>query len=318
MLVCVPIHALAQRGTGYGENQAVAVVPDLSGELLDPASLSRFHLITRASFSDGNKVFSNSSYWSWEARANIRVINGLALAAVLPFGFVDVPGAPNKFFVGNFTAGIAGGGRILLSNEPNPDERAPSLRLGGGLDVYAPTAPKPSMDDTFLFNAQLAIANMRAYEPYLYLSNMMAFRGRAHADFTAGIVTAGIELGLTPAFTLNSNSDFLLWFSGGGRIAVRAGENVEPFLEAGSAIQISGPGLMLGDMGTPTKISPPLLISPGVRFHMLGVDPAAFVSFNFKTTSSVIFAIDLAGAVRSSRTDLSDDIFHGFGPSPEH
>jgi hypothetical protein len=311
-----PTAAFAEKPTGWVADRKLDPVPPLSTELLDPSGTSRFHLVGRVSFADSAHTFSSSSLWSFEGRAHIRVIEGLALSAVLPFGYFSQPGSPKEFFVGNFAVGVGGGGRILLTDDPSGEGRAPAIRIGGALDVYAPTAPKPAADDLFLAIAEIAVARMRAYEPYLYLANLMSFRGRAHADVTLDIFHAGFELGLTPAFTLSSSSEFYLWFSAAGRGSIRPTEWLEPFVEIGSAILILGPDTPIalpGGGSTKSYYSPPLRVTPGVRLHFLALDPAVFASFSFKESKSILFGLDLAGALRGSRSDLSEDIFRGFG-----
>src|SRR5262249_44796894 len=102
----------AHTPSAWFEGKRPEAVPDLSSDLVDPPGLSRFPLVSRAGFSNGSKVFSSSSIWSFEGRAHIRVIEGLALSAVLPFGLRSFSDEPHKFFLGNVTAGIGGGGKI--------------------------------------------------------------------------------------------------------------------------------------------------------------------------------------------------------------
>lgn len=273
-------------------------IPNISSELLDPNGLSRFHLVSRAVLTTDDQL------WSWEARANVRIIRGLSLAVTLPFALL-VPrsgSGDNQFFFGNFSVGVAGGGPVLVGA---PDD--PAISIGGALDIYAPTAPEPQPvpEDELLGRAQLAVASMRAYEPQLYLSNQMAFRARGLGRLRAGMLTGELELGLTPQFTLDSQSDFRILFSAAARVAVLPIRYVEPFVELGGSVEISGPGLL----------KPPFLITPGVRFHIADMlDPALFVSFNFVESSAVIFGIDLAGALRPAVRGGNDmeDFFSGF------
>src|SRR5215813_4384153 len=87
-LLALPARAAFAQSThtpsAWFEGKRPDMVPELSTELVDPTGLSRFHLVTRATFTDGSKVFSSNTVWSFEARAHIRVIEGLALHAVLP------------------------------------------------------------------------------------------------------------------------------------------------------------------------------------------------------------------------------------------
>lgn len=272
-------------------------IPNVSAELLDPHGLSRFHLVSRA------VLTTDDQRWSWEARANVRIIRGLSLAVTLPFGLlVPRSGGDNQFFFGDFSVGIAGGGQVLVGGPSDP-----AISIGGALDIYAPTAPEPQPipEDELLGRAQRAIASMRAYEPQLYLSNIMSFRARGLARLRVGMLTGELELGLTPGFTLDSQSDFRINFSAAARIAVLPIRAVEPFVELGGSMEISGPG----------EVKPPFLITPGVRFHIADMlDPALFVSFNFTDTSAIILGIDLAGALRPAVRGGNDmeDFFSGF------
>jgi hypothetical protein len=281
--------------------------PNISNELLDPDGRTRGHFVARASFADGQKTFSSSSLWSFEARFHVRIIEGLAATVVLPFGYLNLPApGPQQFFFGNFSLGVAGGGRIHLASDSTPESPGPLLRWGGGLEAYAPSAPRPNMgltpntqmatDSRFL--AEQAVARMRSYEPELYVGDVMSFRARLHADVSFNIVTAELELGLAPAFTLTSESSFLMWFSGAGRVSVRPINEVEPYLEMGAAVQVVGKN----------PLSPPFLITPGVRFHFWNLDPALFASFNFIDGKNIIFGVDLAGALRKTRADIGEDV----------
>jgi hypothetical protein len=287
-LIVAPLRAIAEPPDAS---------PNISSELLDPDGRTRGHFVTRASFADDQKTFSSSAVWSFEARIHLRITEGLAATVVLPFGYVDLP-APGtqQFFFGNFALGVAGGGRFHLAGDSNTESPGPILRLGGGLEAYAPTAPRPNGSDA-RFLAEQAVAGIRSYEPELYVGDVMSFRARVHADISINIVTCEIELGLAPAFTLTSESSFLMWFSGAGRVSLRPIDEVEPYLEMGSAVQIVGNN----------RLSPPFLITPGVRFHLWNVDPALFASFNLADAKQIIFGVDLAGALRKTRSDLGED-----------
>jgi hypothetical protein len=95
-----------------------------------------------------------------------------------------------------------------------------------------------------------------------------------------------------------------MWFHIAGRLAYVVTPELEPFLEMGSAIQLAGEN----DLG---ELSTPFLLTPGVRFHFFGLDPAIFVSFNFEEASAIIFGIDLAGALRPRRGEAGGDDFFG-------
>jgi hypothetical protein len=297
--------ALPTRSFGQAAEIAVDVappIPNISSELLDPQGLSRFHLVSRAVFSDDTSFTTDVEVWSWEARANIRIAPGLSLAANLPFGLL-VPGTgqQNQFFFGNFSVGVAGGGNVLIGG---PDDV--SIAVGGALDIYAPTAPEPEREDlSALGAAQARVASMRAYEPQLYLSNQMSFRARGLGRLRAQILTAELELGFIPTFTLDSQSEFGMLFGVAARIAVLPIRAIEPYVEVSGTVKITGD----------SELKPPYLVTPGVRFHIADtLDPAIFVSFNFVHSSAIIFGIDLAGALRPSVRGGGDmeDFFDGF------
>jgi hypothetical protein len=295
-LLFLPSRTFGQVAAGVSNDVAVPV-PSVSMELLDPQGLTRAHVVTRAILTEGADV----QRWSFEARANVRIIRGLSLSAVLPFGLlVPGPGAENQFFFGNLEVGVAGGGQLLIGGVDEP-----SFALGGALDIYAPTAKEPAPSQLELASAQAAIASMRAYEPQLYLSNTMSFRTRLLGRFRISMFTAELELGVVPGFSLDSRSDFSMLFGAGARFSVLPIRSVEPFLELGGTVQVSGPG----------ELSPPFLVTPGVRFHISDtLDPAIFVSFNFVDSGAVILGIDLAGALRPSVRggDDVEDFFDGF------
>lgn len=292
----------------FGQSAEVGIevpqpVPNISSELLDPQGLSRFHLVSRAAFSDSNALTAKVQTWSWEARANIRIVRGISLAAVAPFGLlVPGPGQVNKFFFGNLSVGVAGGGQLLLGGADQP-----AIAIGGGLDIYAPTAPQAerAQEDPALTGAELAVASMRSYEPQLYLPNLMSFRTRALGRLRIAFFTAELELGLTPGFTLDSRSEFIMFLSSALRTAVQPIREIEPYLELGGALQVAGDKI----------VRPPFLITPGVRFHLFDtIDPALFLSFNFVHGSAIIFGVDIAGALRPAigGHDEIEDFFSGF------
>lgn len=293
------ILAFAAAQTEYVQGEAPKPpqpeAPTFSSELLDPAGLSRFHLVTRATFSNGESVFSSGSAWSSEARAHLRITEGLALSGVLPIGFYrSSAGAIKKGFVGNIAVGIAGGKDIELSKAP---DSSTDLRLGAAIEVYLPSAPSgKELPD--LLRTESFIASIRPYEPNLYLPRFLSFRTRVHADIVLGGLVAGGELGVTPGWTVEAPSQFALLFSGAARASFEATHNVEPYLEMSGATQIAGKG----------DIRPPFLVTPGVRFHIAEfLDPAFFVSFNFVTPSAIIFGLDIASAIRSTKVPRGEN-----------
>src|SRR5688572_11362111 len=176
----------------HGDDKIEPLIPpNLSTELLDPVGLSRFHFVTRASFSDGDAVFADDATWTFEARAHVRIIPGLAITAVLPFGLFAPEGPGDTFFFGNFSVGIAGGGTFYFGTRDGAT--APMFRLGGALDIYAPTAPEPDANEPELARAEAAVISLRSYEPELYTPTAMSFRARAQAELTYDLFTAQLE-----------------------------------------------------------------------------------------------------------------------------
>lgn len=283
------------------DDRAVPAPTGMSTELIDPAGHSRFHLVSRATFSDGESVFSDDSLWTFEARAHVRVLPGLALSATLPFGFAALSGLEREFYFGNFSLGVAGGGTIHLG-EPSATP-GPRLHLAAGADVYAPTAPEPDEEDLSLRVAQGGVAGTRALEPWMYLSNLMSFRARAQVGLSIDVVTASLEVGLVPAFTLDTSAELVLWTSFAGRVSALPSDALEPFVELGSAIQLSGPG----------DASPLFQVTPGVRLHLGGFDPAIFVSIPLSEPTGLIFGVDLAGAFVPSRRASGEGVDDFFG-----
>ncbi len=243
-------------------------------DFVDPAGLTRFHLVTRTAFT------SAVNAWSYEARGHIRLTRGVALTAVLPVGLtagrenVDAYG-----FVGNIALGLTVGGALL-------EGPGPYLRMAGGFDVYAPSSPV----DEATYGERSTVAALRAYEPQLYLSRTLSFRGRVLVELDLEPVTFAAELGLVPALAIGGDRDgFGLLMSGAGRVAARLGTVFEPYLEVGATTQIAGDG----------EIAPPLVLTPGFRLHLAeAFSPALFVSVNFVVPEAVIIGLDLAAVVR--------------------
>lgn len=288
MLVCL---VLASASLAQVAVAPQAVVPTFSSELLDPEGFSRFHLVTRATFSDGDSVFSSASTWSAEARAHLRLADGLALSATIPIGVLRA-GAVREGFLGNVALGVAGGLGFPLSEGTGME-----LRIGGAIDVYLPTAPSP--DSLDLARAEGTVAAIRSYEPQLYIPRLFSFRPRLYADVILGGFQAAVELGITPGWTVKAPSQNLILFSAAGRASYQIGPYVEPYLELGGSTQIAGDG----------DVAPPFLLTPGVRFHIAEtLDPAIFLSFNFVTPSAVIIGVDIAGAFRKRKPPRDQDL----------
>ncbi|MEQ9500915.1 MAG: hypothetical protein RIT81_28860 [Deltaproteobacteria bacterium] len=249
-----------------------------STELLDPIGLTRFHLTSRG-------IFASRTGFGVEAKVQFRVADGVALSATLPFAIDESDGT-----VGNIAAGFTWAG--------TSGDHAQGFDFGGGLDVYLPVAGKNVGNGL--------IAALRAYEPMLYVPDLFSFRTRGYAAYRTPQFFAALELGLVPAFSLEGEGGTSFLLSAAGRVGATLGA-VEPFLEVAAAPQIAGDG----------EIAPPLLVTPGVRFHIADIfDPALFVSFNFVEASAIIVGLDLALAFRPGEKDrleksYEDDFLDG-------
>lgn len=248
---------------------------------VDPDALTRFQLTSHGLFSDGKQVISGSSAWSFEARAQLRLTEGISLTAVVPVGFSAPSDGPLRFAFGNLSVGTSIGGHIY-------EAEGRLLRIAGAFDTTIPTAPLPSSRAEAQGNV---VAAMQSYEAQLYLPKLWTARLRGHVDLTIDMVTVEAELAIIPGVTWDGIARFVLLMGAAGRLSARLGSSVEPYLEASCAPQIVGPG----------QISPPFMVTPGVRLHIADAfDPAFFVSFNFVAPSAVMFGLDLATVLRPS------------------
>lgn len=300
-LVCGVLSTLLS-GTVYGESEDVAYdaaaarrlrAPYVSIDTMDVRGHSRFHLSTRFTFDDGNEAFSKSSLFVYEAHASIRVAEGFAIVGTLPFG-LDAPNpGDNGFFVGNLRVGGTGGGVIHFGEEDSPV--SPELGLGGAIDVYAPTAPELELavPGGGARRSVSAVRVLRSYDPALYLARTMAFRARAHAELNLGYVATQVELGLTPAFTLEADSEFFMLFQWMFRLAAQPVPSIEPYVELGNAIHLGSDAAF--------DLTLPVHLTFGVRAHMGIADPAFFFTLDL-ANATPIFGIDLAGILRGRRT----------------
>jgi hypothetical protein len=272
--------------------------PNISMELLDPTARTRFHFTTRFTFSDAVETFSDSAIATFEADAVVRIIEGVGISFGLPFALdAPMPGA-DTFFIGNFHLGVEGGGVIRFDDKRAADPGAPRLGLGGGLDVYAPTAR--ALENNGNESDRMALVReTRSYEQELYLERTTAFRLRGHADFAVSIVVLELELGLTPGFDIQDELDFLMLFSWAGRVAVLPIDQLEPFVEIGSSLQVAGDPLNGHELDTPVRLT------LGLRGHFSGFDPALFVSFDF-SEGGVVFGVDVAAAFRTESRGASE------------
>jgi hypothetical protein len=264
--------------------------PNLSLEMSDPTGRTRFHLTTRFTFSNTEEAFGRDALATLEASAVIRAFEGFGISFGIPFA-LDAPRPGNdQLLLGNLHLGVEGGGVIRFGDTREADPDAPRLGIGGAFDFYAPTGR--SLEDQGNESERMSLVRrIRSFEQELYLERTAAFRIRAHVDFTISIVTAELELGLSPAVTAQSEADFLMLFLWGARLGVRPIEELEPFLEVGHSMQIAGEPLR------GYELDEPVLLTVGLRGHF-GIDPALFVTFDL-AEGGVIFGVDIAAAFRA-------------------
>jgi len=256
----------------------------LGVDLLEPLGTSRLQLVSRGIFSDGNSVFSSNAAWSMEARFHLALGEHFGITGVLPFGIVNPGAGETKVFLGNIAIGAAGGGAIDLV-DPVESPTPIRLRLGGATELYLPSAPTGS-DVTVA--AESLLAALRAYEPQLYVPNLLAVRARAHASLSVGNLTAQLELSFVPGALVKAQGDAVFLIGAAGRVAYEVTPVVEPFLEMGATTQVSGAG----------QIRPPFMLTPGVRLNVTNLlRPAFFMSVNFVSSKALMFGIDLAAAM---------------------
>lgn len=283
MALLLPVVVLLAAQPDAADADRLAVAPPRetvgawSTDMIDPAGLTRFHLRTSATFADADAAFSGSTTWAYEARAHIRLTRGVALSAVLPVGLSTRGDASG--FLGNLALGLTVGGEVHREGDL-------AVRLGGGFDTYLPN----SSADRDGRAAQLDVAASRAYEPQLYLPASLSFRGRFLGELDVGDFTVAAELGLVPTASFAEDAQgFAVLFGAASRVSYRVTSSVEPYLELAATTQIAGDG----------EIAPPLMLAPGVRFHLAeAFDPALFVALNFVEAHAVMFGIDLASVIR--------------------
>jgi hypothetical protein len=272
------------------------VPSDISADFVDPTVRTQFHLVTRYAPAPREAV------WSWELSSNIRLADHFALSFALPFGLdfphTSVEMRPNQFFFGDARVGFLGGVAIKLA--PHWKETGPpTLTLGGQLDYYIPTRPKFDNGDPrcaasgfyALCYPTLLTMNIHPLEPGLWLAGATAFRLRGHVGFAFYRFQVEGELGLTPAFTLESSSSTYVWLTYGVRLRAFPLRELEPYVEIGGVSTVSAPTLDAFPQGPPQ-------LSPGIRVHAFGFDPAVFVSIPLgdHSIAKVVIGIDLAGA----------------------
>ncbi len=291
--VSAPVHA-QQLDEDFEFGSASDLVslrpPFVSVDTLDAAGYSRFHLTTRGAFSDPVDVERESARWAFELSTALRLTDGVAIVAALPFGaYAPKPGV-NEFFVGNFRLGIAGGFDVPLPGDPRSRNR-PHLTLGFGFDVYAPTAPQVPPAIGFALEVPRdpmnAVANIRSYDPELYATRLMTFRPRFQAGVAVNVFKGLVELSLAPAFTAQRDAEFLMMFHWLVHLAVQPVSAIEPYLQLGNTIQVAGDASGL-------DLTQPVQLTVGARGHFGPVSPALFVAIDLAEGTPIV-GVDIAG-----------------------
>ncbi len=282
---------------------------------MDPMGRTRVHVTTRGTFSIPDEVFSDQSRWTFNLQGFVRIKEGLAVQAALPFALFSPPAGDNQFLVGNIRLGTAFGFDIRLQPD-NRDVRSARLRIGGGVDVYLPTASQPDGPNVFGEAIVGAIRQIHSFEPELFIDDAMFFRLRAHVQLSFDFLILETEVGLSPGYTTESSPDALFLVAWGARVSAKPTYLVDPYLEASSSFHVVGktdPRLDLDLAGTIGRdYDTPVWLTAGLRLHFGLVDPAFFASFNLDDFG-VLFGIDLAGAARElvrgrSDRDFLDDV----------
>lgn len=296
--------------------------PNLSTELVNLSGLSRFHLTTRVTPGVPDDAVSNDLRWSFVPEAHIRIREGLTFDARIPFGFFAPSPGENNFVFGNLSLGVSGGGHVFL-REPSPDHISPRLGIGGAFEILAPTAATsgssrcvPALD---VCEPVGTLRGLQAYSPEMFTEDAMFFRARAHLELIVSVFTAELELALSPGFTIVDDPDFLMVLGWAGRVSVKAGPYVEPYVELTNARHVAGENQVVRlnpdrtvDVIEGLDLSTSVQITIGLRGHFKAFDPALFVTID-ANDGLFIFGLDLAGALRPSpkRRQDADDFFRG-------
>lgn len=275
-------------------------VPELPLSQAEIENHTRFHLTARWTPASAAHLWQIDLSLAARVTPNLAITFGVPLAVLAPQGpFLPLQDANDRFALGNIRVGMAAGTRLRLIDRAEVETQGLALRVGGAFDVYAPTSPVP--DDSRLVS--LAAVQQSRLEPGAWAPRALGFRGRIHAGLVGAIWSVDGELGLTPAFTVESDSDALLWFTGTLRARLVLGELVEPFFELGGTAQVSEPSSLGGRLIDGTGLQ----LVPGVRFHLGALSPAVFVTLQPEREDGVVtIGVDLAGAVSDRRRKTED------------
>lgn len=294
------------------EEEADARVQPLSysPDFMEPTARTRFHLTTRMMPGD------TAQLWTMEAGGVIRVVEGAGVTFGVGTGWdragaTAEPARDDAFFVGNVRVGFAGGHLFRLVDEWD-DVVAPELVIGGALDIYIPTRPRFDGENICPFTGTLCdpagiVGTTRPLEPGMYLAGAMALRARGHVGFEMRYLGASAEVGLTPAFTLETTTRIYMWLTWAVRVRGIFWDMVEPYVEVGGAVRTVEPAAARFPTG-------PIYVTPGVRVHLGLISPAIFASFRVSDDSNLgdfMFGLDIGGAATrftSHRARTNDDM----------
>lgn len=303
-LLPTPAHADDVFTGGITSDAPAPPAADVPLELMEAEGRTRFHLTTRWTPATGAHL------WNIDATGWFRMTPGLALVLSVPTAILapQPDGTEDRFSLGNLRLGVAGGTTLRVIERREAESQGLVFRLGGGFDTYAPTAPLP--DDEAL--TALVAMRFRPLEPGLWAHRALGFRARAHLGLGGASWSVSGELGLTPAFTLGTESDAYLWLGAALRARVVLAEVFEPFVEIGGSVTVASPTLpaTLEDAQDEGGFQ----VTPGLRFHVLGISPAVFFAIQpAEEDGKVTFGLDLAGvATPARRNTRHDDLLDGF------
>ena len=280
-------------------------IPDLPLTQAEVENHTRFHLTARWTPASAAHLWQVDLFLAARITPHLALTFGVPLAVLAPQGpFLPGQDGADRFALGNVRVGMAAGTRLRLIERAEAEAQGLALRLGGALDVYAPTSPVP--DDSRL--TSLAAVQQSRLDPGLWAPRALGFRGRVHAGLVGASWSVDGEFGLTPAFTVESDSDALLWFTATLRARLVLAELIEPFFELGGTTLVAEPSSVGGRLIDGTGLQ----LTPGVRFHLGGLSPAVFVAIYPERDDGVVtIGLDLAGAV-SDRRRKSEDLLDRF------
>jgi len=277
------------KGGGWVEPGQIRVpAADLPLEGVDTHGRTAFHLTIRWTPADVAHV------WHFDPTLAFQVIPGLAITAGVPMTLLapQRSGTSDRFALGNIHFGVVGGMGLALT-KPTEERRGIDLRFGGGFDLYVPTAPIPSEDRL----AAAAAQSYRILDPASWNVRGVGGRFRLAVGLEGDFWGVAGELGISPSFNVEEEANNAsLWITPLLRARVVLLDTIEPFIELGGSVNAISRGVTLGSVGG-TGSAFEFQMTPGIRFHFLGVDPAIFVAIQPDGASVYTLAIDLAGAV---------------------